>query len=54
MLEFIVLGQIPGTQVQITFAWFLIAALGAIAYLLHKVKRDNSKPKTENQLSLFN
>jgi hypothetical protein len=33
MLEFIVLGIIPGTHVQITFSWVLLmTALGLIAY----------------------
>lgn len=30
MLEFIVLGQIPGTPLQITFYWVLIAAVLAM------------------------
>lgn len=38
MLELIVLGQIPGTQIQITFAWYLFAALGIVGYVIHKMK----------------
>ncbi len=39
MLEFIVLGQIPGTHIQITFAWFLFGALAGLSYVLHKIKQ---------------
>lgn len=38
MLELLVLGQIPGTQIQITFAWYLFAALGSIGYAVHWLK----------------
>ncbi len=38
MLEFLVLGQIPGTHIQITFAWYLFAALGIVGYVIHKLK----------------
>lgn len=38
MLEFLVLGQIPGTHIQITFAWYLFAALGTVGYVIHKMK----------------
>lgn len=39
MLEFLVLGQIPGTQIQITFAWYLFAALALIGYTIHWLKK---------------
>jgi len=32
MLEFIVLGQIPGTHLQITLAWFVFAILGILIW----------------------
>lgn len=32
MLEFIVLGQIPGTNLQITLAWFAFAILGLLLW----------------------
>jgi hypothetical protein len=53
MLELIVLGQIPGTQIQITFAWFLFAALGILGYILHKAKRPASSKEANQQLKLF-
>lgn len=39
MLEFIVLGHIPGTHLQITFAWFAVGILAALVWAdvrLHK------------------
>lgn len=51
MLEFLVLGQIPGTQIQITFAWYLFAALGTLAYIVHKAK--HASDKKPRQLSFF-
>ena len=53
MLELIVLGQIPGTQIQITFAWYLFAALGILGYVLHKVKKPANSKDTNQQLELF-
>lgn len=48
MLEFIVLGRIPGTSIQITFFQFLQVLLLIIALLLisielkiHKIRRIN-------------
>ena len=40
MLEFIVLGLVPGTHIQITFAWILafVVLCGAAYELLHYVK----------------
>lgn len=37
MSEFIVLGLIPGTQMQITFLVWLIAALGIAAYIIGRI-----------------
>lgn len=55
MLEFLVLGQIPGTQIQITYAWYLFAALGLLAYGIHRLKKTNDpKSNQSKQLSLFN
>lgn len=42
MLDFLVLGQIPGTHIQITFAWYLFAALGIIGYVIHRLKHQQS------------
>jgi len=54
MLDFIVLGQIPGTNIQITFAWFLFAALCALAYCIHKIKNLQDTHKNQpTQLKLF-
>lgn len=39
MLELIVLGQIPGTHLQITFAWCAIALLFLLIWLDVKVHR---------------
>lgn len=48
MIQFLVLGQVPGTHFQITFNWFqvlLLASLVAAAYYtvyvrgLHNIKR---------------
>lgn len=56
MLEFLVLGQIPGTHFQVTFAWYLFLALGLLSYLLHKVRKSQQTThhKNPNQLKLFN
>lgn len=54
MLEFLVLGQVPGTHIQITFAWYLFAALGILGYMVHKIKKTQSDTKTTKQLKLFN
>ncbi len=56
MLEFLVLGQIPGTHIQITFAWYLFLAFGLLSFILHKIRKPhhNITPKETNQLKLFN
>lgn len=53
MLEFLVLGQVPGTHIQITFAWYLFAALGLLGYTLHKIKKPQTDTKNTKQLKLF-
>lgn len=54
MLEFLVLGQVPGTHIQITFAWYLFAALIGLAYALHKIKKTEETPsKNIEQLKLL-
>jgi hypothetical protein len=45
MLEFIVLGQIPGTHLQITLAWFVFAILGVLIWA--DIKFHNSKTATK-------
>lgn len=53
MLEFIVLGQIPGTHLQITLAWFVFAILGLLIWAdikFHAQKRANqSSSKGSNK-----
>lgn len=39
MLDFLVLGQIPGTNIQINFSWYLFMALLALSLILHKIKK---------------
>lgn len=53
MLEFLVLGQVPGTHIQITFAWYLFAALGLLSYTVHKIKKVQANKKDIKQLKLF-
>lgn len=54
MLEFLVLGQIPGTKIQVTFAWYLFISLILLSYLLHKIRKHNESSKKIEQLKLFN
>jgi len=42
MLEFIVLGQIPGTHLQITLAWLAFATLGLLIWA--DIKFHSQKP----------
>lgn len=50
MLEFIVLGKIPGTNIQVTLAWFVLIIFGLLIYVdlkLHNrnyLVTDKSKP----------
>lgn len=60
MLEFIVLGEIPGTHIHITFAQiikfiFLVIAFGLTMYELHLRNIHIHKPKLQdiiNRLAL--
>lgn len=54
MLDFLVLGWIPGTHIQITYTWYLFAILGGLAYYLHRLKKYTNKTKEQKQLNLFN
>lgn len=52
MLEFIVLGQIPGTDIQITFAWFAVALLCGLIWAdmkLHKTGTDKKISQKTNK-----
>ncbi len=40
MMEFIVLGQVPGTHTQVTFSWVLFSALAGLFYLNHRIKKS--------------
>lgn len=54
MLEFLVLGEVPGTHIQITFTWYLLVALILLSYVVHKIKKSAHNKKEIKQLSLFN
>lgn len=41
MLEFIVLGEIPGTHIQVTLAWFVLVVFGLIIYIDLKFHNQN-------------
>lgn len=52
MLQLIVLGQIPGTHLQLTFAWFQVVVLGASAYgsyRLYKLHLEKIKKNVQQQ-----
>ncbi len=53
MLDFLVLGQIPGTNFQIDFSWYLFLSLVILSVILHKIKKSSSTIaiKTKNQPS---
>ncbi len=50
MLEFIVLGEIPGTHIQVTLAWFVLIVFGLIIYLDLKFHNHNYRV-TDNKTS---
>ncbi len=58
MLQFIVLGKVPGTSFQLTFAWFLLFALivsllALVLVELAKIKQLlQRKPASGDQPSL--
>lgn len=41
MLELIVLGKIPGTNIQVTLAWFVLVFFGLIIYFDLKFHNHN-------------
>ncbi len=47
MLQFIVLGQIPGTHFQLTFAWFVFAILMGLIWLDLKFHRNTKTTTTD-------
>lgn len=50
MLQFIVLGEIPGTHLQITFAWYAIFLLAGLIWLdvkIHKSHSSTKKPRAK-------
>lgn len=52
MLEFIVLGQIPGTHIQVTIAWFAFALLGLLIWAdvrFHTHRATKAKKSTRHQ-----
>lgn len=52
MMEFIVLGQIPGTHIQITLSWLIFALFGLLLWAdikLHTVKRNNTKTSKKSR-----
>jgi len=42
MLEFIVLGQVPGIHFQVTFFWFSIVSLLLLSYAWKKTHKRHS------------
>lgn len=53
MLEFLVLGKIPGTNFQITLFWYLLIALAVTVsvYVLYR-KSHTAKPNKEELTQL--
>lgn len=60
MLQLIVLGQIPGTHLQLTFAWFQVIVLpvaifaGYKVYKLHSAKLHQHAQQQLDAISLQN
>lgn len=51
MVEFIVLGEIPGTHLQITLAWFAFMVLGILIWAdmrFHSNNQTTTKPVRKN------
>lgn len=48
MLEFIVLGQIPGTHIQLNFMQVLafILSVGTVVYAQHELRRVHDKQQS--------
>jgi len=54
MLEFIVLGNIPGTHLQITLAWFIAIVFGALVWLDIKLHSNfESRKDTPRSFVIF-
>jgi uncharacterized membrane protein len=49
MLEFIVLGQVPGTHIQITIAWYIMGLLVGLIYFDLKVHRARKNQKSAHR-----
>lgn len=53
MLQLIVLGQIPGTHLQLTFAWFQVLVLpiaGYVAFRVYKLHSTKIKQQAQQHL----
>ncbi len=51
MIEFIVLGEIPGTHLQITLAWFVFSVLGVLIWAdmrFHSAHQNEAKAVRKN------
>lgn len=49
MLDFIVLGRIPGTQLRITFSWLLLAVAMLLLYAEFRYRRSQRLPRVTTQ-----
>jgi hypothetical protein len=49
MLEFIVLGKIPGTNIQVTLAWFVLVIFGLVLYVDLKFHNHNYEVSTSKK-----
>ncbi len=56
MLEFLVLGHIPGTNLEITLFWYLLVGLAlsiSVLVFYHKTHSTKRSNKESTQLQLF-
>lgn len=56
MFEFIVLGIIPGTNIQVTFWWYLVIILSLMIFVekkLHMIHKNQIGREVTNSLSVF-
>ncbi|MCA9343933.1 hypothetical protein KC947_03200 [Candidatus Saccharibacteria bacterium] len=56
MLEFLVLGHIPGTNLEITLFWYLLVGLAlsiSVLAFYHKTHSTKRRNKEATQLQLF-
>lgn len=51
MLEFIVLGQIPGTTIFLTFSWILIITASVLTYFEFKLWAKRRGHASENRVA---